>query len=128
MAQTRKTTRKKPRRALRWAARITLGLVAFSIFALAVAIGFVHTSWGKNFIRERIVAELQAGFPGSTITALEGSPFGTLVLRGVTINGRDKKPMVTVDRVAVSAAILPLVSKSVVVEAVRGERFPGVPR
>jgi len=118
MAGERKTQR-KPRRVSRWIARIMLGLVAFSIFAMAVAIGFVHTSFGKNYIRERIVAELQADFPGSKIEALEGSPFGTFVLRGVTINGRDKQPTVTVDRVAVRAAILPLASKSVVVESVR---------
>lgn len=110
---------RRNRRALRWAVRITLGLVAFCVFALAIVIGLVHTSWGKNYLRERIVAELQADFPGSTITALEGSPFGTLTLRGLTINGRDRKPMVTVDHVAISAAIRPLVGRTVRVESVR---------
>jgi hypothetical protein len=110
---------RKPRRALRWAARIALGLLAFAIFALAVVIGIVHTSWGKNYLREKIVAELQADFPGSTIAELDGSPLGTLILRGVTINGRDRKPMVTVDRIAVSAALRPLLGKTVHVESVR---------
>lgn len=107
------------RRALRWVLRIVLGIVALAVVLVAIAIGALHTDWGRNKIREQIVAELQADFPGSTIAALEGSPFGTLVLRGVTLNARDHRPLVTIERLTVDAALRPLLGKTVRVEAVR---------
>lgn len=106
------------RRLLTWTKRIVLALMALAFLALAVAVGAVHTDWGRNKIRTTIVAELQADFPGSTIASIDGSPFGTLILRGVTINGRDRRPMVTIERLEVEAQLRPLIRKRVHVDRI----------
>lgn len=106
------------RRVLTWTKRIVLAVMVITFLAVAIAVGAVHTDWGRNKIRQTIVAELQADFPGSAIASLEGSPFGTLILRGVSINGRDGKPMVTIERVEVEAQLRPLIHKRVHVDRI----------
>ncbi len=103
--------------AWRWTKRIVLGVIAFAVFALAVTIGALHTDWGRNRVRTEIVDALQADFPGSTITSLSGSPFGEIILRGVTLKAKDGKPLATIAELRVSAQLRPLLFKRVHVDS-----------
>src|SRR5436190_648073 len=73
------------RRGLRWIKRIVLGVLVLAVLAIAIVIGVVHTDWGRNKIRAKIVEQLQGAFPGSTIGSFTGSPFGAVVLHDVRV-------------------------------------------
>ncbi len=104
---------KKPRAALRWFKRISLSLLVLAVLAIGAVIVFVHTGWGRDQIRSIIVTELQRDFPGSTIESMSGSPFGTIVLRGVTLNELDQTALVTIAEVRLQLSLAPLLSKRV---------------
>src|SRR5687768_13087683 len=106
------------RRWWKWTKRITLFVIAFAVFAIAVTIGALHTDWGRNRLRGVVVDQLQSTFPGSTIGRVDGSVLGDLILRDVVIMAKDGKPLATIETLVVSAAIRPLVGKTVLVESV----------
>jgi hypothetical protein len=97
------------RRVLRigkWALITVLGVL------LGVVI-FLHTPWGRSFLRARIESALAGSFPGSTVHAVEGSPFGTLTVSGIVVMGKDGKPLATVGTTEVDVSLLSLFSKVV---------------
>ena len=96
--------------------RVTRWLLASVLVLLIVAIIFVHTSWGREFIRKRIEAALQSDFPGSKVGALSGSVFTTLELRDLELAGVGGKPFVKVGYVKVDVGIVPFVTKHVRVD------------
>jgi hypothetical protein len=106
------------KRAWRWTIRIALGVIGFVVLALAVTIGTLHTSWGRERVRRIAEQELRAAFPGSTIGRIDGSLFGDLIAREVTLVGRDHRPLVTVDKLTLVAALRPLVGKTVRVDTI----------
>jgi hypothetical protein len=109
------------RRWWRWTKRIVLGTVAFVVLAIAITIGTLHTSWGRNRLRLIVEDQLKSEFPGSTIGRVDGSVLGDLILRDVTIMGRNKRPFITVEKVTLEAALLPLAGKTARVDKIAVE-------
>lgn len=106
------------KRVWRWTKRIALGVLGFTVLAVAITIGALHTSWGRNRVRTIAEEQLQSAFPGSTIGRIEGSVLGDLIARDIVIMGRDHRPLVTVESVRIEAAILPLFGKTVRVKSI----------
>src|SRR6188472_1196375 len=106
---------KKPalRKILRWTLRIVLGSIALAILLAAIAIGALHTKFGRERVRKEIEAQLQEDFPGSTVGRVDGSPFGTLVATGIMIAGKDGKPFITIESAELGVQIKPLLRKTV---------------
>ncbi|MGE0400068.1 MAG: hypothetical protein AB7T06_25350, partial [Kofleriaceae bacterium] len=74
----------------RWFKRLTIGLLAVVVVAVAFALIAIHTAWGRNIVREQVEGILAESFPGgATIGRIEGSPFGTLVITDIVLNGPD---------------------------------------
>ncbi len=109
------------KRAWRWTKRIVLGVLAFAVLATAIVIGTLHTSWGRNRVRAIAEEQLQSTFPGSTIGRIDGSVFGDLIARDVTIMGRDKRPLVTIETLTIHAALLPLAGKTARIESIHAD-------
>ncbi|HEV7558521.1 MAG TPA: AsmA family protein, partial [Kofleriaceae bacterium] len=102
------------RRGLRWTKRIVLGLLAVVEIAIVTALIFIHTDYGRDVVRAKVVDQLQHTFiNGATIGKLEGSPFTELVLRDVVINGPDHRPAITVGTLRVSVRLFALIDKRV---------------
>ena len=102
------------KRAWRWTKRVTLGLLGLAVLAVAFALIAVHTDWGRNIVRGQVENILADSFPGGAkIGRIDGSPFGTLVISDVVLNGPDKLPLVSVKRLEVQASIAPLLGKTV---------------
>ena len=96
--------------------RVAKWLLASVLVVLIVAIIFVHTSWGREVLRRRIEAALQADFPGSTVGALNGSVFTTLELHDLDLAGVGGKPFVKIGYVKVDVGIMPIITKHVRVD------------
>ncbi|MBA3464569.1 MAG: translocation/assembly module TamB domain-containing protein [Deltaproteobacteria bacterium] len=104
------------RRTWRWIRRIVVGLLATVIVAVAVVLILLHTAWGRNFLRGRIEAALQAPFPGSSIGSLSGSVLGTVTLHDISLVAADGHPIATVDALDVDLALLPLFGRTARIE------------
>ncbi|HEY1817678.1 MAG TPA: translocation/assembly module TamB domain-containing protein [Kofleriaceae bacterium] len=110
--------RKQLRRALRWFLRGLLGALALVVLAIAFVLIALHTDWGRNLVRERVVDALGGAFPGGVkIARLDGSVFGTLTVRGVELDGRDHKPWITVGEIDVRASLTSLLHETVRVDS-----------
>jgi hypothetical protein len=109
------------KRAWRWTRRIALGVIGFAVLAVAITLGTLHTNWGRNRVRAIAEEQLQSAFPGSTIRRIDGSVLGDLIARDVTIMGRDKRPLVTIETLTLHAALLPLVGKTARVERIEAD-------
>ncbi len=97
------------RRAVRWFFRGVLLLLALVLVLGGAVVVAVHTDWGREQLRGRIEAALDARFRGDVhIGRLEGSPFGELTLVDVTIDGPDGGRAITVDRLHADLALRPL--------------------
>lgn len=107
------------KRALRWFKRLMIGLGAVIVVTVAFALIAIHTNWGRNVVRRQVENILADSFPGgATIGRIDGSPFGTLVITDVVLNGPDKKPLVAVKRLEVEASLRPLLGRQVWVDRV----------
>ncbi len=123
------------KRALRWFKRLMIGLVAVVVVTVAFAIVAVHTDWGRNIVRGQVEGILAGSFPGgASIGRLDGSPFGTLVLTDIVLNGPDGEPLVAVKRLEIEASLAPLIGKHVWVDRIAASgvtitnpRAPDVP-
>jgi hypothetical protein len=109
------------RKILRWAWRILGGAIAFVILLVAIAIGVVHTEWGRQRMKKEIETQLQAEFPGSTVGSLQGTPFGTLIASGITIAGKDGRPFITIAELTIDASLKPLANRVVRVQTVSAD-------
>ena len=106
------------RRAWRWTLRGLIGVVGLVVIALATVLIAIHTDWGRNLVRERVVKQLAGAFPGGVkIAKLDGSVFGTLALTGIELDGRDGKPWITVGSIDVRASLWPLVTCTVEIDS-----------
>ena len=103
----------KPRnRGWRIAKRILLGLLAFVLVAVGAVLILLQTDYGRGIVRDQVAARLDQMFVGgASIGKIEGSPFGTLVVRGVVLNCPDKKPAITIERLELELGIMPLLSQ-----------------
>lgn len=100
------------RRVRRWTWRLLLGALTFVSALIGVVVILIHTDYGRELARKRIETQLQSMFSGgATIGKLEGSPFGTLVFRDVTINLPDGRRAVTVSTLRFGVDLLPLLSR-----------------
>ncbi|HEY0252692.1 MAG TPA: hypothetical protein VGC41_14250 [Kofleriaceae bacterium] len=105
------------RKVLRWLKRISLTLLALSVLALCVVLIFIHTDYGRNFIRRKAETALLNSFPGGVhIGHLDGSIFGTLVVDDLRLNARDGKPMLIVGTARAKLTLRALFSRTVRVE------------
>ncbi|HTJ42467.1 MAG TPA: translocation/assembly module TamB domain-containing protein [Kofleriaceae bacterium] len=96
----------------RWIRNGALALVALVVAAVIAGVIAIHTDWGRDYVRQRLVASLAHTFRGPvSIGRLEGSPFGTLVARDIVIDDAEGRPAVYVDRVALHVELLGLVRK-----------------
>jgi len=104
-------------RAWRWTKRIVLALLGTTAFVIAVALGLLHTDWGRAQVKDQIVKSLHDTFPGGVrIGKLSGSVFGTLVVDEVELDATDHKPLVTVKQLRIELALLPLLGKTARIE------------
>lgn len=101
------------RKILKWVYRIVGGAIAFVILLVAIAVGAVHTEWGRQRMKKEIETQLRAEFPGSTVGSLQGTPFGTLIASGITIAGKDGRPFITIATLTVDASLKPLANRIV---------------
>ncbi len=98
------------RKVLRWSSRIFLGLLGLLVLAIAGVLVFLHTDRGRAVVRDQVAAKLNDTFVGgATLGSIEGSPFGELVLTDLVINDPEGQPAITVKRLAVEIALLPLI-------------------
>ncbi len=99
-------------RVRRWIKRGALGLLGLIVVAVVGVLIVLHTSFGREIVRKQIEAKVNDMFyGGGTIGKVEGSPFGTLTLRDVVLNGPDGKPAISAKTVKLGLGILPLFSK-----------------
>ncbi|HET9989578.1 MAG TPA: hypothetical protein VFQ65_13695, partial [Kofleriaceae bacterium] len=82
------------KRVLRWVLRGVLVLIAIAVILVA----FVHTPWGKAFVRRRIEAKLAAAVDGKvSLGAVDyGFLFRHVELKDLAIADRDGKPALAV--------------------------------
>lgn len=107
------------KRVWRWFKRLMIGLVALVVVAVAFALIAVHTDWGRNIVRGQVEDILADSFPGGArIGRIDGSPFGTLVITDIVLDGPDKKPLVAVKRLEVEASLGPLFGHQVWVDRI----------
>lgn len=100
----------RTRTALRWTKRIALGFAGLIALAIAGALIFLHTDYGREVVREQVEAKLADTFVGGArVGKIEGSPFSELVLNDLVINDAEGHPAITVKRVAIEISLLPLV-------------------
>lgn len=104
------------RRTWRWIRRIVVGLLALAFVLVTVVLIVLHTAWGRNFLRGRIEAALQAPFPGSSIGSLSGSVLGTVTLHDISLVAPNGHPIAIVDTLDVDLALLPLLGKTARIE------------
>lgn len=93
--------RKKPRgwrRAVRIVGKLVLGVLGLVV----VLVIFLHTSWGKSFVRGRIESKLNAMTTGSaTLGELDyGFMFSSIELGKLEIRDAQDRPAIKVDRIA----------------------------
>ena len=94
------------KRVWRWFKRVMIGLVAIIVVTVAFALIAIHTDWGRNIVRGQVEGILAETFPGgATIGRIDGSPFGTLVITDVVLNGADGKPLVAVKRPGAAGSV-----------------------
>lgn len=106
---------------LRWMYRIVGGAIAFVILLVAIAVGAVHTEWGRQRMKKELESQLRAEFPGSTVGSLQGTPFGTMIASGITIAGKDGRPFITIATLTVDASLKPLANRIVRVQTVEAD-------
>ncbi|MGE0550223.1 MAG: translocation/assembly module TamB domain-containing protein [Kofleriaceae bacterium] len=109
------------RRALRWTKRIGLGLVAFVVVVIGVALLIIHTNWGREQIREQAQGSLQELFPGAKIGSIEGSVFGELVVRDLELRRADGSLTIKVGTVRAELAVGALFHQTARVERLVAE-------
>ncbi len=96
----------------RWIKRGVLGLLGLIVVAVAGLLIVLHTNFGREIVRKQIESKIgEMFYGGGSIGKVEGSPFGTLVLRDVVLNGPDGKPAFSAKTIKVGLGILPLLSK-----------------
>ena len=107
------------KRAWKWFKRIVAGVLGLAVVAVIAVLILLHTDWGREQVRKRVEAVLLDQFPGGAhIGRLDGSIFGTLVITNLELDGVDHKPLISVGKLEVKPAILPLLWKTVRVNAV----------
>lgn len=100
------------RRVWRWIRRIVLATAVLVVIAIAIVVIGLHTAFGRELVRARIEAKLaEVVVGGAHLGAVEGSPFGTLVLRDLVLDGPDGLPAITVPRISLELGLLPLLAR-----------------
>ncbi|MEO8841011.1 MAG: hypothetical protein ABI591_32720, partial [Kofleriaceae bacterium] len=98
----------------RWTKRVVLGTIVLLLLVIGGALIFIHTDYGRDFVRRKAEAALLDSFPGGArIGRIEGSVFGTLVIDDLRLNSRDGKPMIIVGTARVKISLLALIGKTV---------------
>ncbi|MEO8702200.1 MAG: translocation/assembly module TamB domain-containing protein [Kofleriaceae bacterium] len=103
MGDTAAVEGKRKRSLSRRILRIVGRLVAVVVVLVVVLVIFLHTPWGKSFVRGRIEAKLGAAVNGTvTIGSLDyGFLFKTIELGNVEIRDASGKPAIAVGSIAV---------------------------
>jgi len=95
--------------------------VALVLVLVGVALAAVETGWGKNQIRELIVAQANRYLTASLeIDRIDGSLLRGIQLVGVRL-ARDSRLLISIDRVALSYSIRELVDRGTVIRSLRLE-------
>ncbi|MEO6775448.1 MAG: translocation/assembly module TamB domain-containing protein [Kofleriaceae bacterium] len=105
---------RRVKRVLRWVLRGVLALVALVVILVA----FLHTPWGKAFVRWRIEAKLAAAVDGSvSLGAVDyGWWFGHVELDHLAFASRDGKPVLAIASVRLALDPMSLVRGAPVIE------------
>jgi hypothetical protein len=108
------------RRVRRIVSRIALILAALVLLVVATALILVHTDWGRNKIREQIVAGMAETFPcGVRIGAVEGSVVGDTVVRDVVLADCEGRDAIKIERLELNIKLLSLVDGTIRLEYLR---------
>ena len=82
---------------LRWLRRLVGATLLLVVVVTAIALVAVHTGWGREQLRKHAEAALRERFPGGAhVGAISGSLVGTLSVRDVEIDDRDRTPLATI--------------------------------
>ncbi|HVV87073.1 MAG TPA: translocation/assembly module TamB domain-containing protein [Kofleriaceae bacterium] len=97
------------RRPWRWIRRGLLVLGALLASAVIAALVVVHTDWGRDLIRRKVVAALQESFPGCIkIGRIDGSVLANLDVHDLVLCDASGREAVTVKHVRVNVGLLAL--------------------
>ncbi|HUH02999.1 MAG TPA: hypothetical protein VML75_13470, partial [Kofleriaceae bacterium] len=82
------------------------------LVAIVVAVGVLHTDWGREQVRLEIEQALDERLAGElSIGRVEGSVLGDLVLRDISVRNRAGQVVATLDSLRVDFKLLPLLSQ-----------------
>ncbi len=107
------------------AARLVPALLALALFigaAMATALITVHTDWGRERLRRRVEAAIDAVVVGDVrIRRIDGSIFGDLIIHDLQIDSPEGRPAIVVHELRMDLALLPLMSKTARFESLRAD-------
>jgi translocation and assembly module TamB len=107
---------------LRWLRRLVGGVLLLAVILTVIALVAVHTGWGREQLRKRAEAALAEAFPGGAhVGTVEGSIFGTLTLRDVELDDRERAPLVKIGTLHLAVSLWSLVVQPVHVDALIAE-------
>lgn len=109
----------RPGRVARLILKIAGAVVLGVVLLAAIAVGVLHTHWGKEQVRvraETAVNELLAGH--LSIGAIEGTFFDRLVLRDIALDDAAGRPALRADSIAVDFDLFSLISQLALLEEV----------
>jgi hypothetical protein len=107
---------------LRWIGRIGAAMVALAVLAVLGVIVLMQTQLGRELVRARVEAKLQATFVGgATVGSIRGTPFTDIVVRDLAIHGPDGKPAIKIGELRVRAALFPLIFHRLVISELVAE-------
>ncbi len=101
-------------------ARGLAALLLLAVVAVAALLIIVHTAWGRDQLRARLEAALDAQIAGDAhIGRLEGSVLGEVVLYDVVLHDATGAPTVVIDRIALDVGLWSALSGEVDLAYVR---------
>lgn len=113
----------RPRRRVgRWIGRGLLGLLATLVLLVGGALALLHTSWGREVLRQQIVSVLRDTFPGGAeLGPLGGSPLGTMTASGLVIFDPQHRPAIAIDRARIDLGLLALLRHTIQLEEISAD-------
>jgi autotransporter translocation and assembly factor TamB len=106
------------RSAVRWLARVILGLILLALVLAGLGIGVLETGWAKNQIRALIVRQADQYLTSHLeIGGLGGSFFSGLQLNGIRLS-RDGRTLISIDELEVSYGLGELLQHGIVIRRV----------
>lgn len=98
-----------------------LGLLLFTVVAVALVIALINIPPGRGHVRQRLESAVQASAPGFELGELGGFLPFTISLENVRLADRFGTETIKVDRIFIDPVLWPLVQKRLVLDELRIE-------